>query len=104
MRPDHAGNPPAGPPGGFVGGCDQDTQHRDSTRSADDLLARASRHDYALRVVWERSDGRFCTQLYTTLPAAERKLRTTRERGRHAQVHLVRLVDVQALDTEGVAL
>ena len=76
----------------------------DSTVSAADVLARASRHDYALRVVWERSDGRFCTQLYTTLPAAERKLRNTRLRGRHASVHLVRLVDVQALGDKGVAL
>ena len=82
--------------------------HRQSTEQAADPLARAPRYAHALRVVWERADGRACTNFYSTLPAAERKMQRTRERGLAARIELVRLVpstmtaDVLAdLDAEG---
>lgn len=77
-------------------------RHPESTAHTLDLLARAARHDYALRVTWERADGRVCTQVYATLPAAERKVRATRERGLRAHLQLVQVVPVH-LHGEGVA-
>lgn len=64
-----------------------------STQSTD-LAARARRHDFAVRVLAERRDGVVVAQVYADLPAAERKVARTRERGLSAQMHLVRLVPV----------
>lgn len=56
----------------------------------------ARRHDYALYVLAERADGRLMGQVFTSLPAAERKVTRTRDRGLHASMTLVRLVPVRA--------
>ncbi|EWT06322.1 hypothetical protein N864_22615 [Intrasporangium chromatireducens Q5-1] len=76
------------------------------SQSTADLTARARRHDYALRVVSERADGVLVVQFYTNLPAAERKVTRTRERGLRADLSLVRLTAVPfaVLDTLGGAL
>lgn len=60
-----------------------------------DLAHRAARHDHAVRVLFERADGVVASQLFTSLPAAEKKLRRTRERGLFADLHLVRLLPVR---------
>jgi hypothetical protein len=59
-----------------------------------DVAARAARHDYALRVVSQRADGILVTQFYTNLPAAERKVTRTRDRGLSADLSLVRITPV----------
>ena len=65
-----------------------------------DLRTRAKRHDYALLVLAERADGVICSQIYTNLPAAERKVHRTRSRGLSASVTLVRLVSVASTEAE----
>ena len=65
-----------------------------------DLRTRAKRHDYALLVLAERADGVICSQIYTNLPAAERKVSRTRGRGLQASVTLVRLVSVTSTEAE----
>lgn len=57
-----------------------------------DPLARARRHDHAVLVLAERADGVVCSQLFTNLAAAERKVLRTRERGLSASLTLVRLL------------
>lgn len=65
------------------------------------LLAR--RHQFAIYVLSERADGRIVGQVYTSLPAAERKAARTRERGLHAVLSLVELRPVGLeLDTTNV--
>jgi len=70
----------------------------------DDLALLARRHDYALLVVAERSDGVVTSQVYTNLTAAERKVTRTRERGLTATLTLVRLVPVPRIVLEDLAL
>lgn len=65
-----------------------------STDKSTDLERLAARHDYAVRVVAERADGVLVTQFYSNLPAAERKVTRTRDRGLRADMHLVRVVPV----------
>ena len=65
-----------------------------------DLRTRAKRHDYALLVLAERADGVICSQIYTNLLAAERKVHRTRSRGLSASVTLVRLVSVASTEAE----
>lgn len=52
------------------------------------------RHEYAIVVRSERRDGVMVEQVMTNLPAAERKVHRTRERGLSAGMTLVRLVPV----------
>lgn len=88
---DHMENPPAGDPRGTHVMA---VNHPQSTAHPADLLARAARHDYGLRVTWERADGRICTQTYASLSTAERKVQRTRERGFRAHMQLVQIVPV----------
>lgn len=60
----------------------------------DDLARLARRHDYALRVVTERSDGVLVTQLFTSMHPAERKVARARERHLRAHITLVKLTAV----------
>lgn len=59
-----------------------------------DVVRLAQRHDYAVLVSAERVDGVVTQQVYTNLPAAERKLARNHERGLNATLCLVRLVPV----------
>lgn len=59
-----------------------------------DLAARARRHDHGVLVLAERKDGSVVSQVYSNLPAAERKVWRTRERGLSASLTLVRIVPV----------
>lgn len=59
-----------------------------------DIEARAQRVEFALLVLSERADGVICSQLYTNLKAAERKVARTRERNLSARMTLVRLEHV----------
>jgi hypothetical protein len=77
------------------------TQH--GTRPGDVALL-ARRHDYALLVVAERSDGVVASQVYTNLTAAERKVTRTRERGLTATLTLIRLVPMSHVVLEDLAL
>lgn len=74
-----------------------------SSPQSTDLAARARRHDFAVRVVSERADGVLVAQFYTNLPAAERKLARTQERGLRAEMHLVRIVPVGVTPLPAVA-
>ena len=65
-----------------------------------DLRTRAKHHGYALLVLAERADGVICSQIYTNLPAAERKVTRTRARGLQASVTLVRLVACASTEAE----
>lgn len=71
--------------------------------SSSDLRTRAKRHDYALLVLAERADGVICSQIYTNLPAAERKVTRTRARGLQASLTLVRLVPCASTEAELLA-
>ncbi|TWE13262.1 hypothetical protein [Rudaeicoccus suwonensis] len=75
-----------------------------STIAEADLIARAKRHDYAIRVVFERADGRVCSQMYADLSAAERKQVRCHERGLQATLTLVRLVPVHHVTADLLAL
>lgn len=59
-----------------------------------DVLARAARHDYGIRVTTTRADGVVVSQVYASLAAAERKVARCRERGLPVSLVLVRLVPV----------
>lgn len=59
-----------------------------------DLAARARRHDHGVLVLAERKDGTVLSQVYSNLPAAERKVQRTRERGLSASLVLVRITPV----------
>ena len=66
-----------------------------STGNATDLRARARRHEYAILVLAERVDETVVSSFYTNLPAAERKVTRTRERGLDATLTLVRVTPVR---------
>lgn len=66
----------------------------DMSVAARDVLARVKRHDFAVRVVFERADGVVCSQIYASLDAAERRVRRCHERNLAASMCLVRLVPV----------
>lgn len=57
-----------------------------------DIRQRSRRHDYALLVTYERADGRVCNQLYTNLPAAERRVARVKERGLQAVLTAVQIL------------
>lgn len=74
-----------------------DSESRTATKPIDcphssDLVARARRHDHGVLVLAERQDGVVVSQVFADLPAAERKVQRTRERGLSATLTLVRLV------------
>lgn len=69
-----------------------------------DLALLARRHDFGLLVVAERSDGIVTSQVYMNLPAAERKVTRTRERGLTATLTLLRLVPVPHIVPDDLAL
>lgn len=79
-----------------LGNLEADPKSLDGLTPKDtrDIAALARRHDYALRVVTERSDGVLVTQLFTSMHPAERKVARTRERGLRAHVTLVKLTAV----------
>lgn len=74
------------------GAASGSTRHR--PQDIADIEARAERVEFALLVLSERADGVICSQLYTNLKAAERKVARTRERDLWARMTLVRLEHV----------
>lgn len=81
-------------------GTEGDAQNRLATYDqSTELAARARRAEFGVRVLAERRDGVVVAQVYSDLPAAERKVSRTRERGLRAELHLVRLVPVSATTT-----
>ncbi len=80
---------PAGNGAAFTKSSDGDT--RSVARPTEAALL-ARRHEYGVYVLAERADGRVCGQVFTSLPAAERKVSRARERGLAATMTLVRLV------------
>jgi hypothetical protein len=97
------------PPSG-KGGCPEslaDGLDASPNGTADiELAARARRHDHGVLVLAERQDGVVVSQVFADLPAAERKVQRTRDRGLSATLTLVRLVPLphvtpEALDALG---
>lgn len=81
-----------------------------SARSVFSVLDQATvaaltlRHEFAVVVRSERRDGVTVEQVYTTLGAAQRKIRTVRDRGLRASATLVRLVPVASATSSLEAL
>lgn len=75
-----------------------------SVDRAADIARMARRHEYAVRVVFERADHVFCSQVMTNLYAAERKVRRCHERGLSASMSLVRIVPVPMVTSDDLAL
>lgn len=68
----------------------------DIVAQAPDSHPRTRRPRYAVMVHQQRRDGVMTTHLMTSLPAAERRVLRTRERGLVAWVELVRLTPLPA--------
>lgn len=61
---------------------------------AADVLARARRADYVIRVRVQRADGVVLVQHYASLSAAERRVRRAHDRGLAADICLCRVTPI----------